>query len=392
MWFHFHFANYFRMLRLAWAEPNAGVRGYYLAKLLFWIPPVSAFHAVCFFLDGILFPGLHRIEIREPVFVIGHARSGTTLVHRLMSNDGDRFGSFRLYEMFFPSLLQKKAIRALARFDAAVLGGSIEKRLRKWEETHYEASRAAHPTGLTEPEEDDQVLYYSCASGFWITKMPYMGDLDFYYVDRWPEAERKRLMRFYADCIKRQLYLNGSNRIHLSKNPVFPGRTQTLIDTFPDARFVVPMRNPYETIPSLLSLVQSGWKRLGWPPERQERCLKILADQSFDTYLYPLEVFERNPETRVSIVDYRDVVADPAAAIEGVYRDLEIPVSAAYRERLLAEGKRARKHKSSHRYSLERFGLEPDAIRAGLSELFDRYQWDAEDDVDAPSSEDTDGQ
>ena len=60
--------------------------------------------------------------------------------------------------------------------------------------------------------------------------MPYMGDLDFYYVDRWPEAERKRLMRFYADCIKRQLYLNGSNRIHLSKNPVFPGRTQALID------------------------------------------------------------------------------------------------------------------------------------------------------------------
>src|SRR3989442_15784052 len=103
MLFHFDFANYFTMVRLAWNEVNPRARRHYLAILLFWVPAVAAFHALCFFLDGIVFPGLHRTAIRAPVFVVGHARSGTTLVHRLLAADEGRFSSFRLYEMFFPS-------------------------------------------------------------------------------------------------------------------------------------------------------------------------------------------------------------------------------------------------------------------------------------------------
>jgi omega-hydroxy-beta-dihydromenaquinone-9 sulfotransferase len=379
VWFHFDFANYFRMVRLAWNEKNPRVRRTYLAKLLLWVPPVSAFHALCFFLDGILYPGLHRTAIRKPVFVIGHARSGTTLVHRLMSQDGERFSSFRLYEMFFPSLLEKKGIRALGRIDRRWFGGFIERRVRAYDERTYGPSRHMHPTGIFEPEEDDQVLYYSMAAGFWITKMPYMGDLDFYYVDRWPERKRRRMMRFYSDCIRRQIYLNGRDRTHLSKNPVFPGRLETLLETFPDAQIVIPIRNPYETIPSLLELMRSGWKALGWDPERQRRCLAILADQSFDTYLYPLAVLARHPEVPHAVIDYRDLVADPAAAIEQIYRALGLDVSPEYREVLLAEGKRARQHRSGHSYSLEKFGLDAGTIRRGLAGLFEQYGWDEGD-------------
>jgi hypothetical protein len=81
--------------------------------------------------------------------------------------------------------------------------------VRAYDEKTYGPYARIHPTGIFETEEDDQVLFYSMAAGFWITKMPYMGDLDFYYVDRWPERKKRRMMRFYADCIRRQLYLNG---------------------------------------------------------------------------------------------------------------------------------------------------------------------------------------
>ena len=378
MFFHFDFANYFAMVRLAWNEKNPRARRTYLAKLLLWVPPVSLFHAICFFLDNVFFPDLHRTAIRTPVFVVGHARSGTTLVHRLMSEDEGHFSSFRLYEMFFPSLLEKKLCRALGRFDQRWLGGRIERRVRAYDEKTYGPSRHIHPTGIFEYEEDDQVLYYSMAAGFWITKMPYMGDLDFYYVDRWPERKKRRMMRFYADCIRRQLHLNGRDRIHLSKNPVFPGRLETLLETFPDARIVVPVRNPYETIPSLLELMRSGWKALGWDPARQQRCLKILADQSFHTYLYPLEVIARHPEVPHAVIDYRDLVSDPAASIEQIYRAIGLSISPEYREVLLAEGKRARQHKSGHSYSLEKFGLDASAIRNGLAGLFEQYGWDKE--------------
>jgi hypothetical protein len=377
MYFHFDFTNYFRMIRLAWNERNPSVRRTYLFVLLVSVPIVSTFHAICFFLDGILFPGLWPTEIRTPVFVVGHARSGTTLAHRLMSKDHGRFSSFRLYELYFPSLLQKKLIRWFFTIDRRLLGGAVEKRVRAWEDRHYAAVRAVHWMGLTEPEEDDLVFYYSCASGFWITKMPYMGSLDFYHVDRWPERRRRRLMRFYQNCVRRQLYLNGGDKIHLSKNPVFAGRVEALIETFPDACIVVPIRNPNETIPSLLKLVAGGWKRLGWDRERVNRCLRIMADQSFHTYTYPLEVLARHPRTPQAIVDYRELSADPAAAIEGIYDRLGLPMSEEYRRLLAAEGRRERSHVSGHSYSLAEFGLEADEIHRRLSDLFERYQWSA---------------
>jgi hypothetical protein len=88
MIFYFDFANYFKMIRLAWNEKAPKARYTYLAVLCFAVPVVSSFHAICFFLDAILFPGLRKVQVREPVFMVGHARSGTTLTHRLMSRDG----------------------------------------------------------------------------------------------------------------------------------------------------------------------------------------------------------------------------------------------------------------------------------------------------------------
>lgn len=376
MIFHFDFGNYFKMLGLAWHESNPMARRYYLLVLLAWVPVVASFHALCFFLDGILFPGLRRVEIRRPVFVLGHARSGTTLVHRLMSEDGERFSYFTLYEMYFPSLLQKKLIRWGARMDARFLGGAIERRVRAWEEKRYGGMKGVHEMGLTKAEEDDIVLYYSMASGFWITKMPYMGDLDFYHVDRWPERRRKRVMRMYADCIRRQLYLNGPEKIHLAKNPTHCGRVESIIETFPDARIVVPVRNPYETMPSLLKLMRIGWRALEWDEEKQLRTLRILAEQSFHTYRFPDELRARHPETPLAVVDYRDVTSDPAGAIQRVYDELGLEMSDAFRETLLAEGKRASGHKGAHQYSLEEFGLEADEIHQRLADLFERFGWE----------------
>ena len=144
------------------------------------------------------------------------------------------------------------------------------------------------------------------------------------------------------------------------------------------ARIVVPVRNPYETIPSLLKLVRTSWKKLAWEESRQRRCLEFLAHQAFHPYRHPLEVLERMPEVPHAVVDYRDLLSEPAATIEGIYRDLGLEITPSYREVLLGEGKRARKHKTGHRYSLEEFGLEADAIHSELAELFDRFGWDHE--------------
>ena len=381
--FYFDFDNYFKMIRLAWHERSQKARIYYLVVLLLVVPVVSSFHAVCFLLDRLLFPGLAKVEVKEPIFMVGHARSGTTLTHRLLTEDQGRFSYFLLWECYFPSLLQKKLIRAGARLDARALGGFLARQAAKFEEWRYGRSRHIHEMGLTVPEEDDISLYYSMASGFWITKMPYMGDLDFYRMNDWPEAKRRAYNDFYREVVKRQLYLNGSWKIHLAKNPLWAGRVASLIEAFPDARFVVNARDPRETIPSLLKLLTHAWKALGWDAERQRRCLEVMVETSFDSYTSPLETLDANPQVRGAIVDYRELTTDPAAAIERLYKDLDLPLNESYREFLAQQGKRERKHRTHHSYSLDEFGLEEDAIRTRLAALFERFQWEA-DDAPAP--------
>jgi hypothetical protein len=374
--FYFDFATWRRMLRLAWRERNPRNRRRLLFSLLVVVPLVASFDALCFALDPILFPSLRRSEVIAPVFILGHARSGTTLLHRLMSQDADRFSAFRLYELFLPSLLQKRLVRAVGAFDRRWLGAALERRVRAWDERRFGKTRHVHAMSLFEPEEDDGVLTYSCASGAWIVRLPYLGDLDFYHVDERPEQQRRRLMGFYRECVRRQLCLNGARKTHLSKNPIFAGRVESLLETFPDARIVVPFRHPYETIPSLLELMRLAWKLRNWSDAEMKRSLRVLAEQSFHTYRYPLEVLARHPETPHAIVDYAELVAEPKKVVERVYAQLGLELTAGYESALAVAQERARAHETAHRYSLEQFGLEAGEIHAQLADLFERFHWE----------------
>ncbi len=383
--FFFDFRTYALMIRLALAERPTKSRRRLVIFLAIAIPIFALVNAVSMLLDYVLFPGFLRTSVRSPVFIVGHARSGTTLLHQLMSRDADRFSVFLTWELFFPSILQKRLVRLLGRLDQGLLRGRIDARIRAWEDRTFAAGRKMHPMSLTGPEEDEFVLALSCASGVWVLLFPYWRELQhLYYTDDMPPRRRRRLLRFYRACVKRQLYLNGGNKIHLSKNPTFSGKVASLIETFPDARFVVCMRSPYETIPSLLKMMTRNWKAGRCSPERIDESRRLLAEQSFHTYLHPFEVLAKHPETRWIAVDYRDLVEHPKRSIEAVYDALGMPVSRAYAATLVAEEARSRAHRTEHVYSLGEFGLERGEIKARLPELFERYRWEQPDEADVP--------
>jgi hypothetical protein len=186
-------------------------------------------------------------------------------------------------------------------------------------------------------------------------------------------------MGFYRDCVRRQLYLNGRDKTHLSKNPSWCGRIESILEVFPDARFVVLYRNPYETIPSLLKLLSVSWKNRGnVDQEKIRESIRAMVALSYETYLYPLEALARHPGTPQAVVDYRKLVAQPRATVEQIYADLGIEMSDAVRQALQHEQERARKHETEHRYSLAEFGLDDAEIRRTLAPLFERFDWDAE--------------
>src|SRR5215213_1968680 len=125
--FYFDWANYRTMLRLLREEPNRARRRKSYGAFLIGVPILAAIHAICFALDPILFPSLRRTQVEAPVFSVGHARSGTTFLHRMMAKD-PQFSYVLMYEMFFPSLLEKRLLRLLFRIDD-VSGKRLRHRL-----------------------------------------------------------------------------------------------------------------------------------------------------------------------------------------------------------------------------------------------------------------------
>lgn len=375
MLFHFDFKLYGCLLRLAMAEPRLRPKLRALFVGLVVIPVYSGTTAVFYTIDN-LFPSLHRARIKEPVFVIGHARSGTTLLHRLLVSDADQFNYFMTYELFFPSLLQKRILRGIGRIDEVLFRSFLKKRITATEDRILGGVRDMHHVGLFVPEEDDFVLGASCVSGLWVALLPGLPEFDVYYLDEWPDKRRRKTMRAYANGVRRQLALSGLDKIHCSKNPAFSGRVESLIEQFPDARFVVMVRDPREAIPSLLKMMQTAWRAQGWSESRIERSVQALLANSVHTYLHPLETLEAHPATRSIVVDYRELVAQPERTVERVYETLGLTMTPAVATALDEAQARARTHTSDHRYALEEFGIDEARLKEDLRGLFDRFGWE----------------
>ena len=375
MIFHFDFKLYVCLLRLAIAEPRLRPKLRALFVGLFVIPVYSGTTAIFYTLDN-LFPSLHRTRIKEPVFVVGHARSGTTLLHRLLVSDADQFNYFLTYELFFPSLLQKRILRGIGHIDRVVFRSFFKRKIMATEDRLLGGVRDMHHAGLFVPEEDDFVLGASCVSGLWVALFPGLPEFDVYYVDEWPEKRRRRTMQAYADGVRRQLSLSGAHKTHCSKNPAFSGRLESLIEQFPDARFVVMVRDPREAIPSLLKMMQKAWRAQGWSDARIERSVRALLANSVHTYLYPLQTLSARPDTKSTVVDYRDLVAEPKRTVEEVYTALGLTMTPSVASALEEAQARARTHSSSHEYALDEFGIDEAHLKEDLQELFERFDWD----------------
>lgn len=375
---YFDFDYYLRVLRHVWSLKSWPGRNRMLFRLLVLLPVVTAVHAICFILDYLLFPALWRQDVRQPVFIVGHARSGSTLLHRLMAADGDTFSFFLYWETFFPSLLQKKTIRALGWLDQHWLGNFIKRRLLAWDEQKFGKHRHIHNMSLWNSEEDQFVMRAAFVTQQWALDVPMMDRIDLFHLDQMASAKRRRWMHHYRECVKRQLLLNGGNRVHLSKNPLMSGWVESLIETFPDARIAVVMRDPAECIPSVLKLVEVSWRGKGWHRNDYEASLGALTRISFDTFAHPRAVLARHPATPQIVVDYRDLTAQPRNTVLKVYRAFSMPVSEDFDCYLLAQEDRERSHSSRFEYSIDDYDLTREQIEAELPGFFNEFGWPRE--------------
>lgn len=372
---YFDFDYYFKVLRHVWSLKGWSGRPRTLFKLLVLVPLESAVHSLFFLLDYLLFPSLWAQRVDKPIFIVGHARSGTTLAHRLLSADGDRFNDFLYWEMFFPSLLEKKLIRGLGWLDRHLLRGFCRGKLEALDDKLFGRFRHMHYMSFWHAEEDQFAMRAAFVTQQWATDIPLMDTIDLFHLDQMPRKQL-RWMRYYRQIIKRQLLLNGGDKIHLSKNPVMSGWVESIIKTFPDARIIVMRRNPNECIPSLLKLMEASWQAKGWTRADYSRSLEALTETCFECFHHPHSVLAQYPATPRAIVDYREITRQPRSAVQAIYASLGIEISAEYDAYLLEQEQREKAHKTRFTYSIEEYDhLSVESIQAELGRFFDAFDW-----------------
>ncbi len=373
MYFDLHL--YLRVLRYAWSQKHWAHRRRTVAILLLWTPVLTLIHTFFFLLDYLLFPRLWSQQVVAPVFIVGHARSGTTLMQRLMALDEERFSFFRYWETFFPALSQRMLVRALGWCDGVFLRGTLRRRLEAWDERTFGAWRHIHEQGLWLAEEDLFILRAAFVPQQWTLEMPVSHRIDIFHIDELSPHRRRRWLYHYRECVKRQLVFHGGDRCHLSKNPVMSGWVRGLIEEFPDARFVVMVRDPVQCIPSTLKLVEGSWQARGWSPEDWQAAEQTLIRIAFDCYHLPAQALAQHPSTRRYVVDYREMLSDPLATLEAACAALALPVSDEQRQAVQALASPQGRHKSRFRYSLDEFPLSAADIEAELAVFYEQYDW-----------------
>lgn len=249
-----------------------------------------------------------KIE-QQPIFIVGHWRSGTTMLHELMSLD-QQLMSPTTFACFAPTQF------LLTEWMMTTFGWFLVPSKRPMDNMK---------AGWARPQEDEFALFaLDVPTPFQRIAFPNrpapfmeyfnMDDVPKEKVDRWKEA----MIYFFS-----ALTLRGKKRLVL-KSPPHTARLKVLSEMFPGARFIHITRQPYELYSSTCLLWESLSMAQGLQIPREES----QGDYVFRCFDEMYGGFERQREqvdpSQIVDVRYEDLVSDPVGNIQAIYEHLQL--------------------------------------------------------------------
>lgn len=302
----------------------------------------------------------HRVDPR-PLFIVGHFRSGTTLLHDLLAHDRT-FVYPTTFQVFFPQLFLTAKELLLPAFERSL-------------PPHRHGDHV--PLTVDGPHEDEFALGQLSPLGFYHA-LYFPGrarELFDRSVFLEAESDRAEWQRLYTRFLAK-VSLEGAGRPLLIKNPAHTGRIPLLLELFPKARFIHIYRNPFAVFLSSSSFFRRfvdtyAFQRIS---DKELRELLLYVYQRLMTRLF--DDLARIPNGQLAQVCYEQLVADPVTAIETSYRALDLDLTGTLREATLQAARAQSEFKtnthvldaSSRRavrerwgFALERLGYDPEA-------------------------------
>jgi omega-hydroxy-beta-dihydromenaquinone-9 sulfotransferase len=290
-------------------------------------------------------------ETPPPLFIVGHWRSGTTLLHELLMLDS-RFCCPSTYQCFAPGhflLTEGFMTRALAWMVPAKR--PMDNVAAGWSRPQEDEFALAN-MGVPSPYRRMAFPATSSAEpvALDVARLP-ARDLA-----RWQAAVKKFL---------RRLAVRDSRRPVL-KSPPHTARLGILAEMFPGARFLHVVRDPFVVFPSTVRLWRSLDEVQGLQVDRGER----LEHYVFACFDEMYKAFERDrarlPAGSLHEVRYEDLVADPVGQLASAYEQLGLEEFAAVRPAFEAHAR----SRQMRQYRTNTYELEPRLV----AEISRRWQ------------------
>ena len=248
----------------------------------------------------------------DPLFILGHWRSGTTFVHSIFAQD-KHFGYTTTYQTVFPHY-----VMALQGFFKPTMGWLMPDK---------------RPTDNMElapdlPQEEEFAINNSCPFNyynFWFfpEKMNEYCDRYLTFKAITPKEEQAFKDNF-EKLVKISLW-NTNGTQYLSKNPPHTGRLKTMSELFPNAKYIFLMRNPYTVFESTRSFYTNTIKPLELHSIPLEQMEQNILRNYMELYRAYKEQKKYVPEGNIYEVKFEDIEQDALGITEKIYRDLNIP-------------------------------------------------------------------
>ena len=252
---------------------------------------------------------------KGPIFILGYYRSGTSYLHEFFTQD-DRLGYHTVYQMIFPEIML-----TCERFMSPVLEG-ISRVFNLHDPIHR------IPLSFRYPGEEDGTMCTAvnprgAQGGFFFPKKMKTYVQKYVLFENIPDAEKEAWTRDFVFLLKK-ISLAAHGKQLVLKSPPNTARIKLLLSLFPDARFILIHRNPYEVY---------GSNKRFWKVTRRIYALGSTKPVDtnadiLDTYAQTMQRYLKDkdmvPPGQLMELAYDDFVKDPVESMRSAYQTLHL--------------------------------------------------------------------
>ncbi len=255
---------------------------------------------------------IRETELEPPLFILGHWRSGTTLLHYILSQD-NQFGYATTFHTVTPGLFLR-----FEKWVKPIVAASLP-------EKRPEDDVAL---GADLPQEEEYAMGALSPYAFY-NGWCFPQNMEFYHrfvcmeeVSKSTIEEWKEMYRHFLQKVA----LAWDGRRLLVKNPANTARIRLLLEMFPDAKFVHIYRNPYHTLLSMKRNIEAEMTLycVQDPPDWSvlEGQMMSLYRRMFERYFEDKELI---PDGNLVEVRFEALLDRPFQVVEEVYDGLGLP-------------------------------------------------------------------